>query len=177
MIRLMAAASLLLLAGCAESEPEPAAETPEASETSESPTEESSADKSPSQKASPKSPAKPGTRITVRASQHGPMLFDSRGRAIYLWEPETTQRPECYEACAASWPPVLTRGEPVAAGAARAALLGTTRRTTGLTQVTYDGHPLYFFANDAPGQVNGHGIDAFGGVWLVVTPSGQPAQN
>ena len=170
MIRLMAAALLLLLAGCAESEPEPAAETPEPTETTESPD-----DASPSKKASPKPSAPPGTRITVQPSEHGPMLFNARGQAIYLFEPETTQRPECYDACAGSWPPVLTDGQPVAVGAAREGLLGTTRRTTGDAQVTYGGNPLYYFANDGSGQVNGHGIDAFGGLWLVVTPSGQPA--
>ena len=174
MIRWIAVAVLLLLAGCGESEPEPAAET---SASSASPTEESPTEESPSQKASPKPSAKPGTQITVRISAHGPMLFNGRGQAIYLWEPETTKKPQCYDDCAGFWPPVLTDGEPVASGTARDNLLGTTRRTTGDVQVTYAGNPLYYFANDGAGEVTGHGIDAFGGMFLVVTPAGKPAPN
>ena len=68
------------------------------------------------------------------------MLFDDTGQAIYLFDIEKTPTPECYDACAEAWPPVLTDGAPVAAGGARADLLGTSPRTDGSMQVTYAGH-------------------------------------
>src|SRR4051812_45020811 len=53
-----------------------------------------------------------GTVITVRDSDYGPMLFDGRNQAIYLFTKETTSTPACYEDCASAWPPVLTVGVP-----------------------------------------------------------------
>jgi predicted lipoprotein with Yx(FWY)xxD motif len=103
------------------------------------------------------------------------MLFDERGQAIYLFDRETTAEPDCYEECAEAWPPVLTTGEPQAAGDVRTDLLGTTERDDGSLQVTYAGHPLYFYAHEGPGQVLCHDVTEFGGVWLVVTPAGAPA--
>ena len=115
-----------------------------------------------------------GAVITVRTSEYGPMLFDDRGQAIYLFDKETTGTPACYDDCAALWPPVLTDGAPRPTGA-DANLLGTTQRADGSTQVTYGGHPLYFYANEGPGEVLCHDVDDFGGTWLVVTPAGTPA--
>jgi predicted lipoprotein with Yx(FWY)xxD motif len=168
MIRWVAAALVLLLAGCAENSPEPTTET---AETSESPADESPGEQS----ASPEPATRPGTRITVRPSEYGPMLFDAHGQAIYLFDREATPKPRCYDACAEAWPPVLTDGDPVASGAARPRMLGTTRRSDGAVQVTYGGHPLYFYAHEAPGQVLCHDIEEFGGLWLVVTPAGDAA--
>ena len=169
MIRVAATALLLLSAGCAQSAPEPSAG--EESDASQAPTEAA-----PDEQAeSPEPRAGGGTRITVRPSEYGPMLFDARRQAIYLFDTETTARPRCYGACAEAWPPVLTKGEPVAAGAARDGLLGTTRRADGATQVTYGGHPLYFYAHEEPGQVLCHDVEEFGGLWLVVTPAGTAA--
>ena len=73
------------------------------------------------------------------------------------------------------WPPLLTSGPaPVTTGAAQASLVGTTPRADGTRQVTYDGHPLYYFAGDkAPGDVTGQGIHNFGGGWYVVDPGGR----
>ena len=103
------------------------------------------------------------------------MLFDKTGQAIYLFDLETSPKPGCYGECAEAWPPVLTRGEPVASGQARAGLLGTTKRDDGTTQVTYDGHPLYFYAHEGKRQVLCHNIEEYGGLWLVVQPDGKPA--
>jgi predicted lipoprotein with Yx(FWY)xxD motif len=103
------------------------------------------------------------------------MLFDRPGQAIYLFEKETTSRPDCYGDCAVAWPPVLTTGAPQATGAVRPDLLGTVLREDGTTQVTYGGHPLYFYAHEGPGQVLCHDVVEFGGRWLVVTPDGVAA--
>ncbi len=104
------------------------------------------------------------------------MLFDDSRQAIYLFDRETTGTPDCYGACAEAWPPVLTKDPPRARGDVRPGLLGTTPRKDGSLQVTYAGHPLYFYAHEGKNQVLCHNVSEFGGVWLVVTPSGDPAQ-
>ena len=119
--------------------------------------------------------AVPNLGINMDDSEYGPMLFDERGQAIYLFDKETSETAECYGDCAADWPPVLTDGPPEAGGEAGAGLLGTTERDDGSVQVTYNGHPLYFYADEGPGQVLCHDVDHYGGTWLVVTPEGDAA--
>jgi predicted lipoprotein with Yx(FWY)xxD motif len=104
----------------------------------------------------------------------GTALVDRDGRTLYLFEADTTATSRCTGACAQVWPPLLNHGEPLAAsGAAQAALLGTSPRAGGAQQVTYNGHPLYYFAGDkAPGDVRGKGLNQFGGGWYVVTSTG-----
>jgi len=116
-----------------------------------------------------------GRVVTTGASDFGTMLFDPTGQAIYLFDKEGGDRPECYGECAEAWPPVLTTGSPRAKGDVRAGLLGTTERRDGTTQVTYAGHPLYLYAHEGPGQVLCHDVREYGGVWLVVTPGGRAA--
>jgi predicted lipoprotein with Yx(FWY)xxD motif len=120
-------------------------------------------------------PVAAGVALTVRESDFGPMLFDEPGQAIYLFEVETDGRPQCYGECAAAWPPVLTTGAPQATNGVQADLLGTVARDDGSAQVTYGGHPLYFYAHEGPGQVLCHDVVENGGRWLVVTPEGTPA--
>lgn len=120
------------------------------------------------------SAAAPGIALTTGDSQFGEALFDGERRAIYYFDKETTASSECYGECAAAWPPVLTEGEPVAEGGAEASLLGTTERDDGTTQVTYDGHPLYYYVDDPPGEILCHDVEEFGGVWLAVQPDGEP---
>ncbi len=103
------------------------------------------------------------------------MLYDATGQPIYLFDAESGERPKCYDECAEAWPPVLTKAEPRARGAVRADLLGTTSRADGRTQVTYDGHPLYFYAHEGKYEVLCHDIVEYGGTWLVVRPDGTPA--
>jgi predicted lipoprotein with Yx(FWY)xxD motif len=116
-----------------------------------------------------------GIPLTTGDSDYGPMLFDQPGQAIYLFDKETAGRPDCYGDCASAWPPVLTSGSPQAVGGVRADLLGTVPRDDGSTQVTYAGHPLYYYAHEGPGEVLCHDVVEFGGRWLVVTPAGTPA--
>jgi predicted lipoprotein with Yx(FWY)xxD motif len=117
-----------------------------------------------------------GTEIAAKDSQFGQIIFDSEQQAIYLFDKETSSTSECYGACAEAWPPVLTDGEPQAGTGADAKLLGTTDRDDGSTQVTYAGHPLYYYVDDPPGQVLCHNVEEFGGLWLVVEPSGEAVQ-
>jgi predicted lipoprotein with Yx(FWY)xxD motif len=115
-----------------------------------------------------------GTTIATGESQFGEVLFDGDEQAIYYFDKERTESSECYGDCATAWPPVLTKGEPVAGGGAESKLLGTTERDDGTTQVTYDGRPLYYYVDEGPGQVLCHNVDEFGGLWLAVQPSGAP---
>jgi predicted lipoprotein with Yx(FWY)xxD motif len=123
-------------------------------------------------------PGSTGSGITVEVSesQFGRILFDGDDRAIYLFGKESSSRSECNGACAEAWPPLLTEGGLRAGGGARPGLLGTTQRTDGTTQVTYNGHPLYYYVNDPPGQVLCHNVEEFGGLWLVVDPAGNPVE-
>ena len=116
-----------------------------------------------------------GVVVRTGGSAYGRMLFDGRQQAIYLFDREDGTRPRCYGECAAAWPPVLADGQPQARGAVRDDLLGTVERRDGSVQVTYAGHPLYYYAHEGPGQVLCHDVVEFGGTWLVVTPRGEPA--
>jgi predicted lipoprotein with Yx(FWY)xxD motif len=120
--------------------------------------------------------ARPTTRsATVTTARTGlaRILVDGRGRSLYLFEKDTHGRSACARTCAAYWPPLLTNGRPVAIKGAKASLLGSIRRADGSRQVSYAGHPLYFFSGDSGrGQTNGEGLHDFGAGWHVLTPSG-----
>jgi predicted lipoprotein with Yx(FWY)xxD motif len=110
----------------------------------------------------------------VRTSNGKSFLTDSSGRALYLWTPDTMTKSMCSGACATAWPPLTAKGAPTAGTGATASDLGTISRSDGTKQVTYAGHPLYYFAGDtAAGQTNGEGSNGFGAPWYVVAPSGQ----
>jgi len=110
--------------------------------------------------------------VAVVRTENG-HLSDSNGRALYLWVADTTSTSTCDGGCATAWPPLITTGKPTAAGDAKAGDLATTKRSDGALQVTYDGHPLYYFAGDAAaGQTNGQGSDGYGAKWWLVDPSG-----
>ena len=112
--------------------------------------------------------------MKVVSSQYGPVVADRRGEAFYLFASEKSSRSRCYGACMERWPPVLANGTPRAGPGSHPRLLGTTRRTDGKVQLTYAGHPMYYYAGDAPGRILCQGVEEFGGLWLVVRPSGKP---
>jgi predicted lipoprotein with Yx(FWY)xxD motif len=116
---------------------------------------------------------KRGATVKVVSSQFGRVIADRRGEALYLFDKETSKRSRCYGACAVAWPPLLTTAKPRAGKGADATRLGTTRRRNGKLQVTYNGHPLYYYKDDAPGRILCHNVDEFGGLWLVVNPRGE----
>jgi predicted lipoprotein with Yx(FWY)xxD motif len=168
--------SLLLGTGCsADSEPESSRSTESSETTRATPTrtDARTASVEPTRRTS--SAAVDGTTIVVDESEYGPMLYDGTGQAIYMFDVETTADPRCYDDCAVAWPPVLTEGEPVAADGADRALLGTTERADGRLQVTYNDHPLYFYAHEGKHEVLCHDVFLNGGNWYVVQPGGDPA--
>lgn len=164
------AAALLLafLAACGDGASPDAAEPGSTSSATVEPTDEPT----PSTTAEP---SKPGTRIVASDSEFGRMLFDGTGQAIYLFDVETTSKPMCYDACAEAWPPVLSTGDPVAGPGVDSSLLATTKRADGTVQVTYNDHPLYFYAHEGKHEVKCHDVFLNGGNWYVVQPGGDPA--
>lgn len=113
--------------------------------------------------------------LDVASSRFGEVLVDGQGRALYLFAADTTSASTCSGACATAWPPLLTdKGAKVdAMHMATAALTGTTTRADGTVQVTYNGHPLYYFQGDTqPGQITCQAVVNFGAAWYVVDPHG-----
>ena len=112
--------------------------------------------------------------VAVRKTALGRVVADDRGRTLYLFEADHGPTSACYGKCAGAWPPLLTTGKPQMSSGVRAALLGTTKRKDGSLQVTYAGHPLYFFVKDTEaGQTLGQGLDGFGGEWYVLNGAGR----
>lgn len=118
----------------------------------------------------PVAPAPPAT-VQLASTSLGPVLVDATGKTLYLFTPDTTSASTCYGQCATNWPPLLvTGGTPTVGTGLDSSLVGTTTRTDGTVQVTYAGHPLYFFAKDAKaGDTNGEGV---GSIWYAVSASG-----
>lgn len=111
--------------------------------------------------------------VTVRGSDYGRILFDGRGFALYAFTRDSVGRRRCTGACAKAWPPYVVRVRPKAGRGVTASLLGTIRRGDGSRQVTYAGKPLYYYVGDRePLQVLCQNVDEFGGLWLVVRPTG-----
>jgi predicted lipoprotein with Yx(FWY)xxD motif len=118
----------------------------------------------------PASASTTGTVITTHSGSAGSFLTDGSGRAVYLWTKDSMDKSAASGAVVGAWPPVPAKGMVTTSGGAQAGDLGTI---TGTKQVTYDGHPLYYFAGDSgPGQTNGQGSDGFGAKWWLVAPSG-----
>ncbi len=114
-----------------------------------------------------------GTTISVATSGVGQILVDGSGRTVYLFEADSGKDSTCYSACAQAWPPVTTTSAPQSGSGVSGTLLGTTKRNDGTTEVTYGGHPLYYFiADKKPGDITGQGINQFGAKWYVLAPSG-----
>ena len=121
-----------------------------------------------------RSTAAPGpATVRVASTGLGKVLVDSQGHTLYLFKKDTGTRSTCTGACATAWPPLVATGKPTVGTGVNASLVGTTTRSDGTTQVTYNGHPLYRFIKDtAPGNTNGEGLTAFGGSWFAVSPAG-----
>jgi predicted lipoprotein with Yx(FWY)xxD motif len=111
--------------------------------------------------------------IGVANSDLGKILVDSQGRTIYLFEKDSGTKSACSGGCASQWPPVRANGKPTVGSGLKASEVGTTARSDGKPQVTYNGHPLYLFVGDnSPGDTNGQGLNAFGASWFVLSPAG-----
>jgi predicted lipoprotein with Yx(FWY)xxD motif len=116
--------------------------------------------------------------MTTHSTKLGAVVAGPDGRTVYVFEADKSTSSSCYGACAANWPAVMTTGDPIATGAAKSTLLGTTQRKDGSTQVTYAGRPVYYFVGDkSEADVRGQGLNAFGGSWYVISPDGNKIDN
>jgi len=187
----------LLLAACAPATTatEPPATIEPTIEATEPPTELPSATEPPVATDAPatEAPATDATATggvpvtgaaTVNVSEsadHGSILVDANGMALYAFMADTqngdTSTCGDDDGCATEWPPLVSDGDPVAGEGVDASMLGTITRDDGTMQVTYNGWPLYLFEEDtAAGDTNGQGIDEFGGLWFLVSPTGDAIQ-
>jgi predicted lipoprotein with Yx(FWY)xxD motif len=118
--------------------------------------------------------ARHAATVRVRKTRLGKILVNSRGRTLYLFKKDSGTKSACFGACATAWPPLRTGGKPTVGSGAKASLVGTTKRSDGKRQVTYNGHPLYTFIMDSKaGDTKGEGFTAFGGRGFVVSPAGR----
>jgi predicted lipoprotein with Yx(FWY)xxD motif len=126
----------------------------------------------------PKTPAATGTggaplHVTTDRKL-GKIIVDAKGRTLYDFVIDKGTTSVCYGACASLWPPYLTTAKPVAGSGVSAALIGTTKRKDGSTEVTYAGHPLYYYAPDRTrGQITGQALNQFGAPWYALAPNGR----
>ncbi len=103
----------------------------------------------------------------------GSILVDSQGRTLYLFQRDSGTQSACTGACAVDWPPLRVTGKPTVGKGAKPSIVVTSARSDGKAQLIYNGHPLYRFSGDQkPGDVNGQGVNAFGGLWYAVSPAG-----
>ena len=103
----------------------------------------------------------------------GKILDQTDGRTLYLFAKDSGGKSACTGECASAWPPLRVSGNPTVGAGASASNLGTTPRSDGKPQVTYNGHPLYTYVGDQnPGDTNGQGLTAFGAGWFALSPAG-----
>ncbi len=113
-------------------------------------------------------------KLTIVKSGFGRVLANGRGRALYVFTSDDRKTSNCYGDCARAWPPYVVNSKPRAIDPARPGLVGTTRRSDGRLQATYDGRPVYYYVGDnAPGEVLCQAIEEFGGIWYVIRASGK----
>jgi predicted lipoprotein with Yx(FWY)xxD motif len=168
----MAASALVLLAGCGSS-----------TKTTSSSTKAASSGAAPaaaggayghSSASTTSASATNGVLITSKHAKPGAILAAGPKKlTVYMFEGDNGSTSACSGACAAAWPPVTSTAAAKAASGAQAADLGTTTRADGTKQVTYKGHPLYYFSKDKDdGDAYGQGVKAFGASWYVLKPNG-----
>ena len=112
-------------------------------------------------------------RLGVGSTEYGKAVFGPSGKVLYVFEADHGSTSNCYGVCARAWPPLLTTGAPLAGAGVEAKLLGTTTRRDGSVQVTYGGHPVYYYSADKVGKVMCQHANMHGGLWLIVKPDGQ----
>jgi predicted lipoprotein with Yx(FWY)xxD motif len=118
---------------------------------------------------------RPTGAVTIRTvtGRDGTYLADGSGRALYMWEADDVGKSNCSADCALAWPPLITSARPSVSGGARSADVGMITRADRTKQVTYKGHPLYYFAVDSgAGTTKGQGSDSFGARWWLLSPAG-----
>ena len=123
--------------------------------------------------APPKTANGQSATVGVATENLGNILVDSQGRTLYLFERDSGTKSTCTGACAVEWPPLRATGKPTVGDGVTASIVATSARSDGKPQITYNGHPLYLFSGDQkPGDTNGEGVNAFGGLWYALSSAG-----
>jgi predicted lipoprotein with Yx(FWY)xxD motif len=126
--------------------------------------------------APPKTASGQAATVGISNTGIGQILVNSEGHTLYLFKADQGTKSACTGACAGAWPPLLVKGPPALGKGVNASLVHTTTRPEGTTQLTYNGHPLYLFAQDQKaGETNGQGVSAFGAAWFALNSSGNQA--
>lgn len=164
---------LLVLAGCSnggDDEPTDDAGTAAEDEAMETPEDEAMEEDDATE-----DDAMAAGTVTVGTTDLGDVLVDTEGMTLYMYDPDAQGDSTCYDQCATAWPPLLVAGDPAAGEGIDAALLGTTERTDGTVQVTYNDWPLYYWAQDvAAGDTTGQAVND---VWWVLDATGEPIRD
>lgn len=106
-------------------------------------------------------------------TEDGMLIVDLSGHVLYTFDLDKGGKSACYGACAEAWPPALTEDKAKPGGSAQPDEVGTTKRSDGTIQLTYAGQPLYRYSRDKSGEASGNGVEAFGGEWRAIRPSGE----
>ncbi len=122
---------------------------------------------------SAKTTVPPGSAISLKQTSFGKTLADANGRTLYLFQADSRNVSNLSQAGQAVWPPFTAAAKPRALGGAVASQISTIKKVNGLSQIAYNGHPLYYFVGDhQPGQTAGQGLNEFGARWYVLALSG-----
>ena len=123
--------------------------------------------------APPKTASGQAATVGISNTGIGQILVNSQGRTLYLFKADQGTKSACTGACAGAWPPLVVKGKPTLGKGVNSSLVGTATRPEGTTQLTYNGHPLYLFAQDQKaGETNGQGVSAFGAAWFALNSAG-----
>jgi predicted lipoprotein with Yx(FWY)xxD motif len=176
-----ALALVAAMAGCKQYDSPTTQASPASSASAPSPTTGATGTPGPSApSAVPDQPSQSGADLGVaNSADYGKYLVDATGKSLYLLQKDANGASSCYDACSTKWPPLLSPGgtpkalDPSIQGNA----IVNIQRTDGNVQVTYQGHPLYHYVEDASaGQLNGQGVKDQFGEWYLVTPGGKPLE-
>ncbi len=164
----------LIVAGCGSSSNSSSASSPAASGATTQSAQAPAASSTPAESGASNA-ASTGTGVgTVHTSLGTILAAGPKHLTVYLFEADKGSTSSCSGACAQAWPPVTTTGQPQTEGGAMAADLGTTTRSDGTKQITYKGHPLYYYVSDqGSGDTTGQGVNSFGAGWYVLNPQGK----
>ncbi len=156
----------LLLAACSDDDGD---EATGSSDTTEATADESTTTAAETSSSETTEAAAEGASLATAETDLGTILVDGQGNTLYLFTSDTQGGPStCTGGCAAAWPALA--GSVTAGDGVDEALIGTVAGDDGTEQATYDGWPLYYYAQDTgPGDTTGQGV---GGVWWVVAPDG-----
>src|SRR4051812_2008295 len=118
-------------------------------------------------------PVASGSTVSTKSTDAGVVLAGEGGKTLYLFEADKNGKPTCSGDCAAAWPPAMASGDVKVSGQADQSKIGTV---SGTKQITYAGHPLYYYVKDTDAEdVYGNGVEAFGAEWYALTPTGANA--